>query len=100
MNLVLDSLSSQFSDFIMYYMVGIKKNINELRGMLRTVEVDMNKGVCNVLVVNLEGKMIKKRSKGKSKDMGNVKAQVVTSSASKPKDVFVIEINLTTSISD
>jgi hypothetical protein len=66
--------------------------------MLRTVEVDVNKEVCNVLVVNLEGKMIKKHSKGKSKDMGNVKVQVMISSASKPKDVLVIEVNLATFI--
>jgi hypothetical protein len=32
--------------------------------------------------------------------MGNVKAQVVTSSASKPNDVLIIEVNLTISISD
>jgi hypothetical protein len=81
-------------------MVGIKKNQNELRGMLRTVEVDVNKGVCNALAVNLKGKMIKKHSKSKSKDMGNVNAQVVTSSASKPKDVLIIEVNLATFISD
>jgi hypothetical protein len=84
----------------MYDMVGIKKNLNELRGLLWTVKVDVNKGVCNVLVVNLEGKIFKKHSKGKSKDMGNVKAQVVTLSASKPKDVLVIEINLVIFISD
>jgi hypothetical protein len=42
--------------------------------------------------------MIKKHSKGKSKDMGNVKVQVMISSASKPKDVLVIEVNLATFI--
>jgi hypothetical protein len=58
----------------------------------------MNKGVCNVLAVDLKVKKIKKRSKHKSEVMDKVKAQVVTLSASKPNDVLIIKVNFATFI--
>jgi hypothetical protein len=74
-----------------YNMMRISKSLDELLGLLKAVEVDMNKGSGNVLTVSSTGKKIKKRSKRKSKGKGKGKAQVVTLSASKPKDVFDVE---------
>jgi gag-polypeptide of LTR copia-type/Zinc knuckle len=90
-NIVLGSLSSRFSQFIMNYnMMGLKGVLDELLGLLKTVEEDMNKMSCNVLAVSPEGKKIKKSSKRK-KGKGKGKAQVVISSKSKSKDVSEAE---------
>jgi hypothetical protein len=43
------------------------KSLDELLGLLKTVEEDMNKGFGNVLAVSSAGKKIKKHSKCKSK---------------------------------
>jgi hypothetical protein len=74
-----------------YNMMGMSKSLDELLGLLKTTEEDMNKGSGNVLAVSSAGKKIKKRSKRKSKGKGKGKAQVVTLSASKPKDVSDVE---------
>jgi hypothetical protein len=91
-NIIFASLSPRYSNFIMnYHMMRMSKILDELLGLLKIVEENMNKGSGNVLTVSLAGKKIKKRSKRKSKGMGKGKAQVVTSSASKPKDVSDVE---------
>jgi gag-polypeptide of LTR copia-type len=91
-NIIFTSLSPHYSNFIMNYnMMGMSKRLDELLGLLKTDEEDMNKGSGNVLAVNSAGKKIKKRSKNKSKGKSKGKAQVVTSSASKPKDVSIVE---------
>jgi hypothetical protein len=65
-NIVLGSLSSRFSQFIMNYnMIGLKRGLDELLGLFKTAEEDMNKMFCNVLAVSQEGKKIKKSSKSK-----------------------------------
>jgi gag-polypeptide of LTR copia-type len=65
-NIVLGSLSSRFSQFIMNYnMIGLKRGLDELLGLFKTAEEDMNKIFCNVLAVSQEGKKIKKSSKSK-----------------------------------
>jgi hypothetical protein len=47
-NIVLGSLSSRFSQFIMNYnMMGLKGGLDELLGLLKTTEEDMNKMSCN-----------------------------------------------------
>jgi hypothetical protein len=74
-----------------YNIMGMSKSLDELLDFLKTAEEDMNKGSGNVLAVSSAGKNIKKRSKHKSKGKGKGKAQVVTSSASKPKDVSDVE---------
>jgi hypothetical protein len=74
-----------------YNMIGMLKSLDELLGLLKTAEEDMNKVSGNVLAVSSAVKKIKKRSKRKSKGKGKRKAQVVTSSASKPKDVSDVE---------
>jgi hypothetical protein len=74
-----------------YNMMGMSKSLNELLGLLKTVEEDMNKGSGNVLAFSSAGKKIKKRSKHRSKGKGKGKAQVVTTSASKPKNVSDVE---------
>jgi Zinc knuckle len=74
-----------------YNMMGMSKSLDELLDLLKTTEEDMKKGYGNVLAVSSAGKKIKKCSKSKSKGKGKGKAQVVTSSASKPKDVSDIE---------
>jgi hypothetical protein len=74
-----------------YNMMGMSKSLDELLGLLKTVEEDMNKGSRNVLAVSSTGKKIKKRSKRKSKGKGKRKAQVVTSSASKSKHVSDVQ---------
>jgi gag-polypeptide of LTR copia-type len=87
-NIIFASLSPRYSNFIMNYnMMGMSKSLDELLGLLKIAEEDMNKGSGNVLAVSSAGKKIKKRSKHKSKDKGKGKAQVVTLSASKSKDV-------------
>jgi hypothetical protein len=73
-----------------YNMMGLKGGLDELLGLLKTVEEDMNKMSCNVLAVSQEGKKIKKSSKRK-KGKGKGKAQVVISSKSKSKDVSEAE---------
>jgi hypothetical protein len=74
-----------------YNMMGISKSLDELLGLLKTAEEDMNKGSGNVLAVSSAGKKIKKCSKRMSKGKGKGKGQVVTSSASKPKVVSDVE---------
>jgi hypothetical protein len=91
-NIVFASLSPHHSNFIMNYnMMGMSKSLDELLGLLKTTEEDMNKGSGNVLIVSLAGKKIKKRSKRKSKGKGKGKTQVVTLSASKPKNFSDVE---------
>jgi gag-polypeptide of LTR copia-type len=91
-NIIFASLSPRYSDFIMNYnMMGMSKSLDELLGLLKTAEEDMNKGSGNVLAVSSAGKKIKKRSKRKSKGKGKEKTQVVNSSASKPKDISDVE---------
>jgi hypothetical protein len=70
-----------------YNMLGMLKSLDELLGLLKTVEEDMNKGSRNVLAISSAGKKIKKHSKCKSKG----KAQVVTLSTSKPNDISDVE---------
>jgi gag-polypeptide of LTR copia-type/Zinc knuckle len=92
MNIIFASLSPRYSNFIMNYnMMGMSKRLDELLGLLKTAEEDMNKGSGNVLTVSSAGKKIKKCSKHKSKGKGKEKAQVVTLSASKPKNVSNIK---------
>jgi hypothetical protein len=92
MNIIFVSLSPRYSNFIMNYnMMGMSKSLDELLGLLKTAEEDMNKGSGNIFAVSLAGKKIKKRSKRKSKGKGKGKAQVVTLSASKPKNVSDVE---------
>jgi transposase InsO family protein len=139
-DIVLNSLPSRYSSFIMnYHMHGMEKSLEELHGMLKTAEADMKKGVSHVLAVSEGGRKVKK-GKGKSKRKGDAKgkAQMEISSTPKaktkvPSDVecyycknkghwkrscpkyledkkagkvptssgmFVIEVNLATSISD
>jgi gag-polypeptide of LTR copia-type len=77
-NIIFASLSPRYSNFIMNYnMMGMSKSLDELLGLLKTDEEDMNKGFGNVLVVSSAEKKIKKRSKRKSKGKGKGKAQVV-----------------------
>jgi GAG-pre-integrase domain/gag-polypeptide of LTR copia-type/Zinc knuckle len=91
-NIIFASLSPRYSNFIMNYnMMGMSKSLDDLLGLLKTVEEDMNKGSGNVLAVSSARKKIKKRSKRKSKGKDKGKAQVVTSSTSKPNDVFDVE---------
>jgi gag-polypeptide of LTR copia-type len=91
-NIIFASLSPRYLNFIMNYnMMGMLKSLDELLGLLKTTEDDMNKGSGNILPVSSARKKIKKRSKRKSKGKGKGKAQVVTSSASKPKDVSDVE---------
>jgi hypothetical protein len=96
--------------------MGMSKSLDELLGLLKTVEEDMNKGSGNVLAVSSAEKKIKKRSKRKSKDKGKGKAQVVmrghwkrncpqfledkkNGNVPSSSGILVIEINFATSIS-
>jgi gag-polypeptide of LTR copia-type len=91
-NVIFASLSPRYSNFVMNYnMMGMSKSLDELLGLLKNVEEDMNKGSKNVLAVSSTGKKIKKCFKRKSKGKGKRKAQVVTSSASKSKDVSDVQ---------
>jgi gag-polypeptide of LTR copia-type len=91
-NIVFASLSPRYSNFIMNYnIMGMSKSLDELLGLLKTAEEDMNKGSENILTVSSAGKKIKKCSKSKSKGKGKGKAQVVNLSAFKPKDISDIE---------
>jgi hypothetical protein len=49
--------------------------------MLKTNEMDVNKGAYNILAFNLKGKMVKKSFKHKYEVTSKRKAQVVISSA-------------------
>jgi hypothetical protein len=92
MNTIFASLSPHYSNFIMNYnMMRMSKSLDELLGLLKTADEDMNKGFENVLAVSSTGKKIKKRYKHKSKSKGKGKAQVVTLSTSKPKNVSDVE---------
>jgi hypothetical protein len=64
-------------------MMRMSKSLDELLGLLKTVEEDMSKGFRNVLTVSSVGKKIKSKDKEK--------AQVMTSSTFKPKDIFDVE---------
>jgi len=86
-DIVLNSLPSRYSPFIMnYHMHGMEKSLEELHGMIKTVEADMQKGVSHVLAVSEGGKKIKKgKGKHKAKGKGKVKAQMEISSTPKAK---------------
>ncbi|KAG8662088.1 hypothetical protein MANES_01G061550v8 [Manihot esculenta] len=66
-DMILHSLSSSFSHFVMNYnMNNMEKSIPELHGMLKTVEVNVKKRPTQILNVN-KGKPMKNKGKPKSK---------------------------------
>ena len=66
-DLILHSLLSSFSQFVMNYnMNNMEKSIPELHGMLKTVEVNIKKRPTQILNVN-KGKPMKNKGKPKSK---------------------------------
>ena len=86
-DIVLNSLPSRYSSFIMnYHMHGMEKSLEELHGMINTAKAEMQKGVFHVLAVSEGGKKIKKgKGKHNAKGKGKVKAHMEISSTPKAK---------------
>jgi gag-polypeptide of LTR copia-type len=54
-NIIFASLSPRYSNFIMNYnMMGMSKGLDELLGLLKIAEEDMNKGFMNVLAPKID----------------------------------------------
>ena len=84
-DIVLNSLPSKYSSFIMnYHMHGMEKSLGELHGMLKTAEADMQKGISHVLAVSEGGRKVKK-GKGKRKGKGKGKGKAPVATVSTPK---------------
>jgi len=76
-NFILSSLPPSYGNFILnYHMHGAEKGLNELCGMLKTIEADIKKSASNSQVLAIQNKPnfktkkcnAWKKKKGKSKD--------------------------------
>ncbi|KAM0831094.1 hypothetical protein ACQ4PT_065778 [Festuca glaucescens] len=84
---ILNSLPSSYGPFISNkHMHGMDKKLNELHGMLKTVEADIKKGTSQVLMVQKNSKIKKNSwSKEKAKSKGGNALDSIPSVASVTK---------------